>query len=103
MLFPHSPWVYLPSLHTYFDGPSEHAVTREHWDSIPWLSQQKYQRHLLQVELADRLLGLTLDRLRATGLYDRSLIVVTADHGESFGRPGQMAATWTARTSATSP
>jgi hypothetical protein len=29
-----------------------------------------------------------LDRLRATGLYDRSLVVVTADNGESFGRLG---------------
>ena len=56
---------------------------------IPWLIQQKYQRHLLQVEFTDRLLGRALDELHATGLYDRSLIVVTADHGESFGRPGQ--------------
>ena len=88
VLFPHPPWVYLPSGHTYYDGPSENVVTREDWASIPWLSEQKYQRHLLQVELADRLLGRALDKLHATGLYDRSLIVVTADHGEGYGRPG---------------
>ena len=58
------------------------------WDSIPWLIQQRYQRHLLQLEFTDRLLGRTLDKLHATGLYDRSLIVITADHGESFGRAG---------------
>jgi hypothetical protein len=88
VLLPHPPWVYLPSGHTYYDGPSERVVSRDDWDSIPWLSQQKYQRFLLHVEFADRLLGRVLDQLRATGLYDRSLIVVTADHGESFGRPG---------------
>jgi hypothetical protein len=29
-----------------------------------------------------------LDRLLATGVYDRSLVIVTADNGESFGRLG---------------
>ena len=84
VLLPHTPWVYLPSGHTYYDGPSEHGLSRDD----PWLVQQRYQRHLLQVEFTDRLLGLALEQLRATGLYERSLIVVTADHGESFGRPG---------------
>ena len=37
----------------------------------------------------DQLLGQVLDRLEETGLYDRSLVVVTADHGESFGLPGE--------------
>lgn len=89
VLFPHPPWTYLPSGKTYFNGPSENAIPRAGFDSIPWLIQQKYQRHLLQVEFADRLIGLMLDKLEATGLYDRSLIIVTADHGESFGRPGE--------------
>jgi len=53
-----------------------------------WLVNQSYQRHLLQVGFTDRLLGWVLDRLRSTGLYDRSLIVVTADNGEGFGRLG---------------
>jgi Sulfatase len=53
-----------------------------------WLVDQEYQRHLLQVGFTDRLLGRALDRLRATGLYDRSLVVVTADNGEGFGRLG---------------
>ena len=34
------------------------------------------------------MLGRLLDRLRATGLYDRAVLVVTADHGVSF-RAGQ--------------
>ena len=41
----------------------------------------------------DLLLGRALDRLRATGVYDRALIVVLADHGASFraGEPHRAA------------
>jgi hypothetical protein len=49
-----------------------------------YLLQQAYQRHLLQAGFADRLLGTLLRRLREKRLYDRALIVVTADNGESF-------------------
>ena len=64
LLLPHPPWVFLPSGHTYFDGSSENVVTPDDWDSVPWLLGQKYQRHLLQVEFADRLIGTLLERLR---------------------------------------
>ena len=53
-----------------------------------WLTVQGLQRHLLQVGYADRVLGQVVDRLKETGIYDRALIVVVADHGHSF-RPGQ--------------
>jgi hypothetical protein len=46
-----------------------------------WAVAQQYQRHLLQVGFVDDLLGQLVARLREAGLYDRSLIVVTADHG----------------------
>jgi sulfatase-like protein len=52
------------------------------------LVDQAFQRHLLQTQYADRLVGELIDRLRSSNLYDRSLIVVTADHGVSF-RAGQ--------------
>ncbi len=42
----------------------------------------------MQLGYADRVLGGLISRLRATGLYDRALVVVTADHGVSF-RAGQ--------------
>src|SRR5213075_2841412 len=41
-------------------------------------------RHLLQTGFTDRLLGQVLARLHKTGLWDKALIVVTADHGISF-------------------
>jgi Sulfatase len=46
--------------------------------------QQAYQRHLLQAGFADRLLGTLMRRLHEKDLYDRALIIVTADNGESF-------------------
>jgi hypothetical protein len=50
----------------------------------PWLVKVSYQRHLLQLGLADRLLGELLARLRGQGLYRDALIVVVADHGIAF-------------------
>jgi arylsulfatase len=37
-----------------------------------------------QIRFADRQLGALVDRLRSEGLLDRTLLVVTADHGEEF-------------------
>jgi len=88
VLLPHVPLRYLPSGRYY--GTSAHevvpGVTRAFHDR--WLVGQIYQRHLLQLGFTDRLLGLVLRRLHGTGLWDRALLVVTADNGESFGRFG---------------
>jgi choline-sulfatase len=40
------------------------------------------------VEEADRAIGALLDELRRRGLYDRSLIVVTSNHGQALGEHG---------------
>ncbi|HNW93493.1 MAG TPA: sulfatase [bacterium] len=37
-----------------------------------------------EIRFTDRHIGLVLDRLRAMDLFDRSLIIITADHGEEF-------------------
>ncbi|HEU0024046.1 MAG TPA: sulfatase-like hydrolase/transferase, partial [Thermoleophilaceae bacterium] len=85
---PHVPWQYLPSGQQYaVSGPDIPGLTDEQWANDPVLVDQAAQRYLLQVGFADRLIGRLLRRLRETGLYDRSLIVVTADHGVSF-QPG---------------
>ena len=57
------------------------------WSTDEWLVMQAYQRHLLELSLADRKLGVLFDRLEELGAYDESLIVVTSDHGTSF-EPG---------------
>jgi hypothetical protein len=88
---PHLPWKYLPSGREY--GPvaaslRPHGLRGEVWSDDAWEVAQGWQRHLLQVANADRLLGRLIDTLTTTGLFDSSLLIVTADHGASF-RPGE--------------
>ena len=52
--------------------------------SDPWLPVILQQRHLLQAGFTDRFIGNLIDRLQAQGIYEESLIIVTADHGSSF-------------------
>jgi hypothetical protein len=87
-LFPHVPLHYLPSGLAYSVTPHEPIPGILEAFHNRWLLRQAYQRHLLQLGFTDLLLGRTLGRLRQKGLYDRSLIVVTADNGESFGEVG---------------
>ena len=60
----------------------------EVWNGNQGAVDQYWQRHLLQLGYANTVLARIVARLRATGLYDRALLVVTADHGVSF-RAGQ--------------
>jgi arylsulfatase A-like enzyme len=50
------------------------------------------QRDLYDGEIAftDHQIGRVLDHLEKTGLFDRSIIVVTSDHGEAFGEHGMV-------------
>ena len=88
VLLPHSPWQYLPNGRRYQIPAPPGWDIREIWTTNRASVLQYWQRHLLQVGFADRLVGELLARLRATGLYDRALLVVTADEGISF-RPGE--------------
>jgi hypothetical protein len=85
-LFPHRPWSLLPSgrayLHGFEDQP-RHADAAEGVDD-PFLVVHMWQRHLLQLGYTDRLIGALLDRLQRTGLWQRALVIVTADHGIAF-------------------
>ena len=91
ILLPHAPWEFLPSGKKYTLEPTrlrgllEDNDTRwDKWGSDHLAVAEAYQRHMLQVGLVDRLFGTLITRLRSTGLYDQSLIVVVADHGCSF-------------------
>lgn len=46
--------------------------------------------YCLNVAWADEQLGRLLDALRASGEWDHTLLVVTANHGEEFGEKGQI-------------
>jgi Sulfatase len=95
VFFPHGPWSYFPSGSQSSLGPTPapgRDPQADRWEGR-FVTLQAYQRHLLQVGYVDRLLGDLLERLRETGMYDRSLVVVTADHGMSFreGESGRIA------------
>ena len=85
VLLPHVPWQYLPSGKVYTtQGMLIPGLDREKWGDNDWLVTQGYQRHLLQVGYVDKLVGTLLTRLKTVDLYDRSLIILTADHGVRF-------------------
>jgi hypothetical protein len=84
-LLPHVPWQYLPDARRY---------RRQANDAIPGLSNQEYkwqsqlnvllERHFLQTGFADHELQELWKHLKAEGMWDKSLIVVAADHGVAF-------------------
>jgi hypothetical protein len=86
VLLPHVPWQFYPSGRRYrrFAPEPIPGLNGEPGFGVPWLVKLSYQRHLLQLGLADRLLGELLARLRRLDLYDDALIVVVADHGIGF-------------------
>ena len=85
VMLPHEPLEYLPTGQRYragrwhgsgLDGPPSY--------DNEFLTDQALQRHLLQLGFVDRLLGALIARLRQTGLWDRAVVVLVADHGISF-------------------
>jgi hypothetical protein len=84
VMLPHSPWWYLPSGKRYSEEAGIRGIRNDRWSKDEWFVEQGFQRHLLQTAFCDRLLGELLDKLDATGRYDRSVIVLLADHGVSF-------------------
>jgi len=84
-LLPHVPWQYLPDARRY---------RRQANDAIPGLSNQSFkwqsqlnvllERHFLQTGFADHELQELWKHLKSDGMWDKSLIVVAADHGVAF-------------------
>lgn len=89
--------------HCPYDAPEEFTKKRAGWykgDVDPGKCGARYYNKLqmgkvdfqfvrdlyaAEVEYLDRTLGHLFDELKRLGLYDSSLIVFTADHGESLG------------------
>ena len=87
-LIPHYPWVFLPDGRRYLLNDERVPGTiGPGWGTDTWLIAQGLQRHLLQVQYADHAIGELIDAMKATGIYDDSLLIVVADHGISF-EPG---------------
>jgi hypothetical protein len=85
--FPHEPRQYLPSGKTYQGGADpEPALDGPPSFTNEWLTEQSLQRTLLQLMFTDTLVGRLVKRLKETRQWDSTLLVITADHGESFQR-----------------
>jgi hypothetical protein len=86
VLLPHVPWQFYPSGTRYRLNAPEPipGLNGELGFGVPWLVKVSYQRHLLQLGMADRLLGELLGRLRRLDLFRDALVVVVADHGIGF-------------------
>jgi len=70
-------WLHLYDPHSPYDPPEPFHT--------------RYAGHLYdgEVAYADSQLGRVFDDLRKAGLYDRALIVLLSDHGESLGEHGE--------------
>ena len=87
VLLPHVPYRFLPSGQAYDTYESSKARgdnlggTPDRRSTDPAAVDLEHQKLVLQAVAADRVVGDIVDRLRATGLYDDTIIVVAADHG----------------------
>jgi Sulfatase len=82
LLLPHSPWRYLPSGVEYNFKTFGRAFKS---DQLPApVVELNHQRHLLQLAYTDGLVGQVVDKLKAEGIWDESVVVLGADHGEGW-------------------
>jgi len=82
VLLPHIPWEYLPDGRRYPE-PEFFGLFVNGWVS-PYSAELGRQRHVLQAQYFDRRLGEIIGKLRRSGRYDETLVIVTADHGMRF-------------------
>ncbi len=83
MMLPHQPWTFFTD-GRHYEGPTNWDLVDD--DFGDWIYASLQQAHVWQAQYADRLLGEILDRLEASDLFDRALVVATSDHGVGFRR-----------------
>jgi len=93
---PHAPYNPPSSFHSPFKGPYDGDVDFSTFGphqimlgEVSPLNEQNKQRAIdlydSEILYMDHHLGKLLDRLEAFGVLDNSLMIITSDHGESFG------------------
>lgn len=87
---PHAPYRYTPEGRQYTDSGEIFGLDTGKWVGDEWSITQAEQRYLMQVSIADALLGDLFRWLDDEGLYDDALVIVTADHGVGFSAGGQV-------------
>jgi hypothetical protein len=86
---PHRSYKRLPDGARYLD-PETHPGLNDRWPLVDQLAPFQTMRLLLQVGYADRVVGQLLDRLRHEHLFDKAMVVVVADHGQSLRDPADV-------------
>ena len=66
------------------------SVVKGSHQLIPEEKECVVSRYDGEIRYLDHCLGLLLEKLKALRVYDNTLIIITADHGEAFGEHNQM-------------
>jgi hypothetical protein len=85
LTMPHRPWFMSPSLQQYHGPPFLGDLN----PSVGDRPKDYFQRYLYQLAAVDSMVNNLITRMQNAGLWDKSLVIVTADHGISF-EPGLM-------------
>jgi hypothetical protein len=88
LLLPHVTYRFLPSGREYPAPPDDFARYDDEYNDETWPPQLAHERLLLQTKYVDRLVGDLIARLKSTGMWDRTVLVLTADHGIAFSPDG---------------
>jgi Sulfatase len=88
-VIPHVPWRFLPNGSQYVvDGPTMPGLNDQTWGSNPQLIKLAWQRHFEMLRFGDRLLGDAIDQMKKSGLWNKALFIVVADHGGDISPHG---------------
>jgi hypothetical protein len=85
VLLPHVPYRHLAS-GTRYDIPAAITLGGDAGERQPWWLRLLRERYDAQLSYTDRLIGQAMHQLHKSGLSDKALVVVTADHGVNFAR-----------------
>lgn len=83
LVLPHIPFRWYADGTQYASEPDP-LTTAFLGREVEWLAALDEQRHILQAQYTDRLLGQILDALEAADIYDETAVVVASDHGMAF-------------------
>jgi arylsulfatase A-like enzyme len=96
----HEPYLPPPPFDSFYPGKMNEKFTRARYRSLE-KSVMKLERNITEAERShlisqydggisyiDFQLGQLITRLKKTGKYENSLIIITSDHGETFGERG---------------
>ncbi len=84
---PHSPYIFSEDGTVRWDPLNDRKLEEADQEELTEFEN----RYRSQIRFTDRLVGGVISEIRAAGVYDESLIVITSDHGMSFtpGRAGR--------------